>query len=61
VSARKKSGKMVTKNTPSADGRRGILAIIFPGDFLAATLYEMFSGRIITHHAKYTFGHFRTG
>jgi len=35
----KKNGRMADKNTPAATGSEGILAIIFPGGFLAATLY----------------------
>jgi len=31
---------MTAKNTPAATGSGGILAIIFPGGFLAATLYK---------------------
>jgi len=39
VAAKITPGKMAAKNTPAAGGSGGILAIIFPGFFLAATLY----------------------
>jgi len=34
---------MAAKNTPSVDGRGGILVTFFPGGFLAATLYSWYS------------------
>jgi len=40
VAFRKPPGKTAAKNSPAAGSSGGILVNIFPGFFLAATLYE---------------------